>query len=188
MIYYRIGHPINGGVHMIVYYGSIRKFNHFEERKLEQQKLPNDIDTIGFWFTPHIHSAKPFAIGKETVMEKSTTEFWDDGEPKIVQYDKIVHGYVYKVYVDEPNIKNYDSYELFLEERDKYCDYVGKDHSILLNKEEANNALRQNLMKHHFEGFVIRNMKLDNDITDLYCIFSEEILQIADVMQVDSIH
>jgi hypothetical protein len=176
---------------MIVYHGSIRKFHHFENETVVQKKLPNDIDTIGTWFTSDIHSSKPFALGTETVIEKSDTEFWEDGEPKVVQYDKPVQGYVYKVYVGEPHIKDFESYNLFMEERDKYCDYLGKkrnitwlDKAILLNKEEANKALRQKLINHAYASFVIRNMNLDGKTTDLYCFFGEDILQIADVIPV----
>ncbi len=179
---------------MIVYHGSVKKFDHFD-REMVVQKLPNGIDTVGIWFTFEIHSAKPFAFGTETVIEKSQTEFWEDGEPKVVQYDKPVRGYVYKVYMDEPNLKEFGSFDLFMEARDKYCDYAGtkkrgltwKDKAILLNKEEANEAFRQNLLNQGYDGFVIRSMDLNADVSDFVCIFSEEILQISDVMPVDSI-
>ncbi|MCM3727024.1 hypothetical protein M3226_15165 [Neobacillus cucumis] len=179
---------------MIVYHGSIKKFEHFNKEAVVQ-KWSNDIDTIGFWFTSDIHSAKPFAIGTETVIEKSETEFWDDGEPKIVQIEKPVRGFIYRVFIDEPTLKEYESYDLFMSERDIYCDYLEtkkrnpswKDQVILLNKEEANANLRKNLIKQGYEGLVIRNTTLHDKITDLYCIFSENAPYIADVMPIDEL-
>jgi hypothetical protein len=76
---------------MIVYHGSIKKFDHFKKEALVQN-LPDHIDTIGIWLTADIDSARPFAIGTETIIEKSKTEFWDDGEPKVVQIEKPVQG------------------------------------------------------------------------------------------------
>ncbi|MFZ7942582.1 hypothetical protein [Neobacillus sp. 19] len=61
---------------MIVYHGSIRKFNHFN-KGTAVQKLNNDIDTIGFWFTSDIASAKPFAVGTVNVIQKSEREFYN---------------------------------------------------------------------------------------------------------------
>jgi ADP-Ribosyltransferase in polyvalent proteins len=187
------------GMLMIVYHGSIRKFEHFNKETVVQS-LSNDINTIGFWFTSDINSAKPYAIGTESVIQKSETEFWEDGEPKVVQFDRPVSGFIYKVYIDEPNLKEYesnseDSYDLFMRERDKYCDYFGakkrkpiwKDKAILLNKEEANAEFRKNLISQGYEGFLIRNTKLHIGITNLYCIFSENSLQIADVMPIDGL-
>ncbi len=182
---------------MIVYYGSIIKFEHFNKERVVQN-LSNDINTIGFWFTSDINSAIPFAIGTETVIQKSETEFWEDGEPKVLQFDRPVSGFIYKVYIDEPNLKEYesnseDSYELFMRELDKYCDYLGakkqnltwKDKAILLNKEEVNAEFRKNLISQRYEGFIIRNTKLYSGITDLYCIFSDDSLHIVDVISVD---
>ncbi|MEH7275693.1 hypothetical protein V7125_18960, partial [Neobacillus vireti] len=60
-----------------------------------------------------------------------------------------------------------------------------KDNAFLLNKEEANTAFRRSLINQGYEGFNIRNTKLYSSITDLYCIFSEESLQIADVLSLD---
>ncbi len=150
---------------MIVYHGSIRKFEHFAKETVVQN-LRNDIDTIGFWFTSDIDSAKPYAIGTETVFQKSETEFWEDGEPKVVQLVRPVNGFIYKVYMDEPNLKEYksnseDSFDLFMRERDKYCDYLGarkrnltwKDKAILLNKEEANAEFRKNLISSGIRRF-----------------------------------
>lgn len=110
---------------MIVYHGSIRKFEHFNKEMVVHQNLINDINTIGFWFTSDIISAKPYTIGTKTVIEKSKTEYWEDGEPKVVQFDRPVSGFIYKVYIGEPNLKKYesnseDSYDLFMRERDKY--------------------------------------------------------------------
>ena len=185
---------------MIVYYGSIRKFDHFNKETVVQN-LSNDINTIGFWFTSDINSAKPYAIGTETVIEKSETEFWEDGEPKVVQSNRPVSGFIYQVYIDEPNLKKYeshteDSYDLFMRERDKYCVYFGekkgnltwKDKAILLNKEEANAEFRKNLISQGYEGFLIRNTRLHSGVADLYCIFSEDSLHIADVMPVDALY
>ncbi|MDG5789628.1 hypothetical protein QA612_19405 [Evansella sp. AB-P1] len=73
------------------------------------KSIDADIDTIGFWFTSDFQSAKPFAIGTETVFEKSTTEFWEDGEPKVIQVKKSVSRFIYKVFIDVPNLKFYDS-------------------------------------------------------------------------------
>jgi hypothetical protein len=178
---------------MIVYHGSIRKFHHFNKETVVQN-LSNDINTIGFWFTSDINTAKPFAIGSETVIEKSETEFWEKGEPKVIQYERPVSGYIYKVYIEEPNFKIYESnteesYDMFMRERDKYCDYLGakkrnvtwKDHAILLNKEEANTELRKSLMKEGYEGLLIRKAQIHSMITDIYCIFSEESLHITEV-------
>ena len=183
---------------MIGYHGSIRKFEHFTNEEVNAQDFSNDINTIGFWFTSGIDSMKPHALGTETVFEKSETEFWDDGEPKVVQYNKIVSGFIYKVYIDAPNLKEYesnteDSYDLFMRERDNYCVYLGakkrnltwKDKAILLNKEEANGELRKSFIKQGFEGLLIRNTKYYGGVIDLYCIFSEESLHIADIIAVD---
>jgi hypothetical protein len=182
---------------MIVYHGSISNFQSFNKDTVVQN-LSNDIDTIGFWFTSDIHTAKPFAIGSETVIEKSKSEFWENGEPKIIQYEKPVSGYIYKVYIDEPNLKIYDSsreesYDLFMRERDLFCDYLGakkrnitwKDGAILLNKEEANTAFRKSLMKQGYEGLLIKKAFIHNIITDLYCIFSENSLLITEVIPLD---
>ncbi|MCM3767607.1 hypothetical protein [Neobacillus niacini] len=180
---------------MIIYHGSIKKLDHFP-KKAVVQNLPYGIDTIGFWFTSNADSAKPFAIGTETVIQKSDTEFWEDGEPKVVQIERPVRGFVYKVYMDEPNLKEYkseDSFDLFMKERDKYCDYftagkknpTWKDKATLLNKDEANTAVRHHLMKMGYEGIVIRDTKLDNGITDMYCIFSGDSLYIAEVIPLD---
>jgi len=180
---------------MILYYGSIRKFNHFHEANLTQPLYKDDIDTIGFCFTSDIQSAKLYAVGTETVIEKSQTAFWEDGEPKMVQIEKTVTGYIYKVFIDEPTLKEYEanrgqnSYELFLEERDVFCDYLGsqkrkqtwRDKAILLNKEEANHKFRQHLLKQGYDGFKIQNAIQHANGSDLYCIFSSDSLQIADV-------
>jgi hypothetical protein len=179
---------------MIVYHGSIKKFQTFNEETVVQN-LGNDINTIGFWFTADIHTAKPFAIGSETVFEKSKSEFWENGEPKIIQYERPVSGYIYKVHIDEPNLKIYESnteesFAMFLRERDEYCDYLGakkrnltwKDGAILLNKEEANTKFRKSLIKQGYEGLLIRKTLVHSLITDLYCIFSEESLLITEVL------
>jgi hypothetical protein len=182
---------------MIVYHGSIRKFQNFT-KETAVQNLRNDINTIGFWFTSDIQTAKPFAIGSETVIEKSKNELWENGEPKIIQYEKPVSGYIYKVYIDEPNLKIYESiteesYDLFMRERDLFCDYLGakkrnvtwKDGAILLNKEEANTAFRKSLMKQGYEGLLIKKSLIHNMITDLYCIFSEDSLLITEVFPLE---
>lgn len=186
---------------MIVYHGSIRKFNHFN-KEMVVQPLMNDLDTIGFWFTSDIQSAKPFAVGTETTIEKSQTEFWEDGEPKVVQIDKSVTGYVYKVYIDAPTLKKYEassekhSYEVFMEERDVFCDYLGtkkrkltwRDKVILLNKEEANLRFRKHLIKQGYAGFVIQKTKqYHSGVSDLYCIFSGGSLHIADIWDLDAL-
>jgi hypothetical protein len=188
------------GIHMIVYHGSTQKFNHFTKEWVTQP-LMNDLDTLGFWFTSDIHSAKRYAVGTETVVEHSQTEFWEDGEPKVVQIDRPITGYVYKVYIDEPTLKKYEanteetSYELFMEERDKFCDYLGaqkrkpswRDKAILLNKDEANLKIRKNLLKQGYSGFVIQNYQQDQSVTDLYCLFNDEALHIAAVWALDEV-
>ncbi|MBI0579588.1 hypothetical protein IEC97_19690 [Neobacillus cucumis] len=181
---------------MIGYLGSIRKFDHFNN-ETPVQNVNNGIDTIGYWFTSDLQSAKPYAMGTETIIQKSDMEFWEDGEPKVVQFERPVRGFIYKVYVDEPNLKEYksnseDSYDLFMKERDKYCDYLGakkawEDQAILLNKEEANSEFRNSLMKIGFEGFVLRNSEQQNGVTDLYCLFSQEPLHITDVIPIDDL-
>ncbi len=90
---------------MIVYYGSVKKFNQFNKENVVQN-FCNEINTIGIWFTSDINSAKPFAIGTDTVIEKSENEFWEDVEPKVVQLERLVRGYIYKVYIDEPILKD----------------------------------------------------------------------------------
>jgi hypothetical protein len=185
---------------MIVYHGSIKNFQNFTKETVVQN-LGNDINTIGFWFTSDIHTAKPFATGSETVIEKSKSEFWENGEPKIVQYEKPSSGYIYKVYVDEPNLKIYEanteeSYDLFMRERDQFCDYLGakkrnvtwKDGAILLNKEEANTAFRKSLIKQGYEGLLIKKALIHNMMTDLYCIFSEDSLLITEVIPLDDLN
>lgn len=184
---------------MIMYHGSIRKFEYFNKETVVQN-FSNEINTIGFWFTSDMYAAKPFAIGTETVIQKSETEFWEDGEPKVVQLDRPVSGSIYKVYLDEPHLKEYesnseDSYDLFMRERDKYCDYLGarkrkltwKDNAVLLNKEEANAEFRKNIMNQGYEGIVIRNTHLHSTVTNLYCIFSEDSLHILDVVPADDV-
>lgn len=184
---------------MIVYHGSIKRFERFNMDKVVQ-KLPYDIDTIGFWFTSDIQAAKANAIGTKTVIEKSQTEFWEDGEPKVIQVDKAVSGFVYKVYIDEPNLKEYksneeDSFDLFMKERNQFCDYLGshkrkrswKNQTILLNKEEANTKFRQSLLKQGFDGFAIRNTKVQNTVSDLYCIFSGDALHITELILFDAL-
>ncbi|WP_456276340.1 hypothetical protein [Bacillus sp. AK128] len=184
---------------MIVYHGSIRKFESFNQESVVQH-LRDDINTIGFWFTSDINSEKPNAVGTETVTKESDTEFWEDGEPKVVQVDRLVRGWIYKVYFDELNLKEYqsnteDSYDLFMRERDNYCDYLGskkrkltwKDQAILLNKEEANTEFRKYLMGHGYEGLVIRNTKQQNDVIDMFCIFSGDSLHIVDVVSIDDL-
>jgi hypothetical protein len=181
-------------MNMIVYHGSISNFQSFN-KEIVVQNLSNDINTIGFWFTSDINSAKPFAIGSETVIEESKSEFWENGEPKVIQYERPVSGYIYKVYIDEPNLKIYEStneesYDLFMRERDVYCDYLGakkrnvtwNDNAILLNKEEANTEFRKSLIKQGYEGLLIRKTLIHNIITDLYCIFSEDSLLITEVL------
>jgi hypothetical protein len=188
------------GMWMIVYLGSIQKFEQVKKENIVQN-LNFDINSMGFWFTSDIHSAKTFARGTETVFQKSDTEFWEDGEPKVVQMEKPVNGFIYKVYMDDPSLKEYesdseDSFDLFMRERDKYCDYLGgnkrnltwKDHAILLNKEEANEKFRHHLIRQGFEGCFIRNTKqLQNEVTNLICIFSEDSLHIADFIPVDDL-
>lgn len=184
---------------MIIYHGSINKFSQFTKETVVQN-LNNHIDTIGFWFTSDIDSAKPFAMGTKTVIQKSETEFWDDGTPKVVQFNRPIKGFIYKVYIDDPYLKEYksnseDSYKLFMKERDQYCDYFSsrnetptwKDQAILLNKEAANAEFRKNLMNKQYEGIVIRKTELMNQIADLYCIFSGDSLHIADIIPVDDI-
>lgn len=179
---------------MNFYHGSIKKFDYFTQESVVQN-LPNGIDTMGLWFTADIHSAKPFAIGTETIIQKSATEFWDDGEPKVMQLERPVRGYIYKVYMFDPNLKEYESYDLFMEERDRYCDYFAtgkkqptwRDNATLLNKEEANNLIQKNLTKQGYEGIVIRNKDLENGVTDLYCFFSADSLQIAEVFSVEDV-
>ncbi|WP_077212864.1 hypothetical protein [Bacillus dakarensis] len=182
---------------MIIFHGSLKRFDHFS-KDVMVQNFNNDIDTIGYWFTSVIEAAKPFAFGTEMVHEKSETEFWDDGEPKVLQVEREVHGFIYKVYLDEADLKVYnaeDSYDAFMRERDKFCDYLGsrrgnmswKDGAILLNKVEANAAFRKHLMRQSYDGLVIRNTSIHNIHTDLYCIFSEKLLPIIDVVSVDDI-
>ncbi|OIJ14377.1 hypothetical protein BKP37_08500 [Anaerobacillus alkalilacustris] len=184
---------------MIVYFGALKKFENFNKEKMVQN-IKNDIDTIGFWFTSDINSAKSYAMGSDTIFEKSNTEFWEDGEPKVVQMERPVNGFVYKVYIDEPHLKIYesntvDTYDLFMKERDKYCDYFSakkrniswKDMAILLNKDEANANFRNNLISHGYEGFLIVNCKLQNVVTDLYCLFSVDNLHIADIIPVEDL-
>jgi hypothetical protein len=188
------------GMRMIVYFGSIQKFEQFKKENIVQN-VSYELDTIGFWLTSDIHSALPYAKGTETVFQKSQTEFWEDGHPKVVQTDRPVNGYIYKVYIDEPNLKVYepnaeDSFDLFMRERDKYCDYLGgnkrnltwKDQAILLNKEEANEDFRNHLIRQGYKGCLIGNTKLlQKELTNLVCIFSEDSLHIADVISVDEL-
>lgn len=184
---------------MIVYFGSIKKFEYFN-KELMVQNVNNDIGTIGLWFTSDINSAKPYAIGTETVFEKSETDFWEDGKPKVIQIDRPVIGFIYKVYINDPYLKIYesntvDTYDLFMEDRDKYCDYFSakkrnltwKDNAILLNKEEANQKFRNNLISHGYEGFLIRNCNLQVGVTDLYCLFSADTLHISDIIPVETL-
>lgn len=172
---------------MIVYYGSIKKLDHFQKEQARQRKM-EELDTLGIWCTSNFESAKSFAIGTETVCEKSETDFWEDGTAKVVQYDKLIRGFVYKVYIDEPNLRAFDSYDHFMNERDLFCDYAStkkrhltwKDKAILLNKDEANAEFRKSLMIQGFDGIIIRKMTMDTGPEDMYCIFSGDIMQIAD--------
>ncbi|WP_395858198.1 MULTISPECIES: hypothetical protein [Cytobacillus] len=178
--------------HLIVYHGSIRKFDHFHKEHAIQKSM-KEFDTIGIWLSSDFESAKSFAFGTETVIEKSDTEFWEDGLPKVVEYDKQVPGFVYKVYIDEPILKDYDSYEHFMNERDPYCDYAStkkrhltwKDKAILLNKDEANAEFRKSLVKKGYDGIAVRKMAIEAGDTDMYCIFSDDLLQIAGVFSAE---
>ncbi|NWQ40529.1 hypothetical protein MLOOGBEN_07420 [Bacillus sp. EB106-08-02-XG196] len=182
---------------MIVYHGSIRNFQNFNKETVVQN-LSNDINTIGFWFTSNFDSAKPFATGSESVIEISKSEFWENGEPKVIQYERAGSGFIYKVYIDEPNLKIFesnteDSFDMFMRERDEFCDYLGakkrnvtwEDGAILLNKEEANTEFRKSLIKQGYEGLLIRKALIHNMITDLYCIFSQESLLITEVLPLE---
>ncbi|WP_264737553.1 hypothetical protein [Cytobacillus firmus] len=178
--------------HLIVYHGSIRKFDHFHKEQA-MQKAMKEFDTLGIWFSSDFESAKSFAFGTETVIEKSDTEFWEDGLPKVVEYDKSVLGFIYKVYIDEPILKDYDSFEHFMNERDTYCDYAStkkrhptwKDKAILLNKDEANAEFRKSLTKQGYDGIAVRKMAIETGDEDMYCIFSDDLLQIADVFSLE---
>ncbi|MCD8501880.1 MAG: hypothetical protein LRY71_09655 [Bacillaceae bacterium] len=109
---------------MIVYFGVLKKVEDFSS----EIKIQNDdsvVSTIGHWLTSDLFAAKPYAIGTETVLQKSETDFWDDGEPKVIQVDKPVYGVIYKLFLDEPNLKVYDSttvdsYGLFMNDRDNF--------------------------------------------------------------------
>ncbi|MDQ0257098.1 hypothetical protein J2S74_004544 [Evansella vedderi] len=184
---------------MIVFFGAMNKIEDFN-KEIKVQNANNVVGTIGFWLTSDINSAKPFAIGTKTVYEKSETEFWEDGEPKVIQVEKPVIGFIYKIFLDEPNLKVYhsttaDSYDLFMSDRDKYCDYfhakkrnpTWKDEAILLNKEEANEKFRNTLIDQGYEGFVIRNCKLQNGFTDLYCLFSINSPLVSDIIPVETL-
>ena len=184
---------------MIIYHGSIKEFKHFNTESVVQL-LSNDIDTIGFWFTSDVDSAKPNAIGTETVIQKSETEFWEDGEPKVVQFDRLVSGFIYKVYFDDLHLKEYEShsedpYDLFMRERDQYCDYfqskprklTWKDRAILLNKEEANTKFREKLMNQGYEGLLIKNTHQQSGVTDMYCIFEGDALHIVNVVPMETL-
>lgn len=184
---------------MIVYVGAMKKIEYFNQESIVQN-VNTDIGTIGFWCTSDIASSKPYAIGTETVFEKSETEFWEDEEPIVVQIDRPVIGFIYKVYIDEPTLKIYepntvDSYDLFMSDRDNYCDYFSskkrsltwKDKAILLNKEEANAKFRNKLISQGYEGFLIRNYKLQIGVTDLYCLFSVESFHISDIIPIETL-
>ncbi|MFA9557941.1 hypothetical protein ACERII_11595 [Evansella sp. AB-rgal1] len=181
---------------MIVYFGVMKKFE-YDKKESIVQNVNNDIGTIGFWFSSDLHSAMSYAVGTETVFEKSKTDFWEDGEPKVIQMDKQILGFVYKVFIHEPNLKIYesdsdDSYDLFMNDRDKYCEYfrakkgslTWKDKAVLLNTEEANTKFRNTLIRQGYEGFLIRNCKLANGLTDLSCLFTIDSLQISEIIPV----
>jgi len=185
---------------MIGYLGSINKIDNFNGNINIVQNVSDNIDSIGFWLTSDINSSKPFAIGTEKIFKKSNTEFWDDGEPKVVQVEHPVQGFIYKIYIDEPILKNYgstteDSYNLFMIERDEYCDYFSakkrnltwKDDAILLNKEEANTAFRNTLVRQGYDGFLLPNCKLQSGVTDFFCMFSNENFHIADIIPIDDL-
>ncbi|MBU9712282.1 hypothetical protein [Evansella tamaricis] len=181
---------------MIIYFGVMKELIYGKKESVIQQ-VPSDIGSIGFWFTSDVVSAKPYAIGKETVLEKSKTEFWEDGEPKVIQVDKTLVGYVYRVYINEQHLKIYESdtvnaHELFMEDRDNYCDYYSakkrnltwRDKPILLNKDDANTKFRDHLISQNYEGFLIRNSKRHHGVTDLYCLFSIDSIHISEVIPV----
>ncbi|WP_226618002.1 hypothetical protein [Cytobacillus firmus] len=177
---------------LIVFYGSIKKLDHFQKEQAGQCKM-EELDTLGIWCTSDFESAKSFAIGTETVCEISETDFWEDGTPKVVQYDKLIHGFVYKVYIDEPNLREFDSYDQFMNERDPFCDYAStkkrhltwQDKAILLNKDEANTLFCRSLSKQGYDGMVIPKMPIETGPEDMYCIFSGDIMQIADVFSME---
>jgi hypothetical protein len=190
---------MDGGMFMIVYLGAVSKVDHINLETIVQN-LSNDTDSIGIWLTSDITLAKFNAKGTETVFVESETEYWDDGEPKVVQIDRPVNGFIYKIYMSEPNLKIYesnteDSYDLFMRERDLFCDYFSankrnvtwKNHAILLNKAEANAKFRKSLISQGYEGLLIRNSALQSGVTDQYCLFSESSLHISDVIAVDEL-
>ncbi|KHF41512.1 hypothetical protein [Halalkalibacter okhensis] len=153
---------------MIAYFGTLNKIEDFtNEGKV--QNVNNVIGTIGFWLTSDIHSAKAYAIGTETVYQKSETEFWEDGAPKVIQVEKRVTGFIYKLFIDEPN------------------HFTWKDEAILLNMEEANEKFRNSLIGQGYEGFVIRDCKLQDGVTDLYCLFSINSPLISDIIPVETL-
>ncbi|MBP3953640.1 hypothetical protein [Bacillus suaedae] len=182
---------------MIAYFGTMNEVEDFtSEEKI--QNTDKVIGTIGFWLTSDIQSAKPYAIGTETVFQKSETEFWEDGKPVVIQIDQPVTGFIYKLFLDEPNLKIYDSntmdsFDLFMNDRDKYCEYIRarkrnftwKDDATLLNMEEANENFRNNLISQGYEGFVIQNYKLKNGVIDLYCLFTLKSPLISDRIPVE---
>ncbi len=59
------------------------------------------------------------------------------------------------------------------------------DKAILLNKDEANAEFRKSLAKQGYHGITVRNMPIETGDSDMYCIFSDELLQIADVFSVE---
>ncbi|ADU29442.1 hypothetical protein [Evansella cellulosilytica] len=184
---------------MIVYFGAMREFEHDNKESLVQNEI-NNIGTIGVWFTSDINSAKAYAIGTEKVFEQSDTEFWEDGEPKVIEVERQVMGFIYKAYIHEPQLKIYesntfDNYELFMNDRDVFCDYFSKkkrkltwkDHAILLNKEEANMKFRNHLIRQGYEGFLIPNCKQQHGETELGCLFSVDAFHISEIIPVDAI-
>lgn len=124
----------------------------------------------------------------------------EDGAPKVIQVDQPVIGFIYKIFLDEPHLKIYNShtvspYELFMNDRDNYCEYIHarksnftwKDEAILLNMEEANENFRNSLIREGYEGFVIKNGKAQNEGPDLYCLFSLNSPLISDIIPVESL-
>ncbi|WP_235848969.1 hypothetical protein [Litchfieldia alkalitelluris] len=190
-----------GGFCIIAYFGAMKKIDEFHKELAVQNKSINEnIASIGFWLTSDIVAAKPYAVGTEMIAVNSETDFWEDGEPKVIHIEKPVIGYIYKVYMHEPHLKIYGSghdtaFEAFMKERDNYCDYFSKkikkptwkDKGILLNKEEANTNFRKSLKKKGYEGFLLQNCTWNNSVTDLYCLFTGDALQIADIISVSQL-
>ncbi|WP_336770044.1 hypothetical protein [Bacillus bombysepticus] len=156
----------------MMYHGSPKKFEVFSNSDVERN-TKNETNSLGIWFTNNIEVAKKFAVKYKTDYVESKDQFWNDGSPKVFAQDAPQIGYVYtadishlNIYTFEPSGADNDSWDTFMDYRDKFCKYITanvswKDYYVLMNKVEANNLFIQDLKSKGYNGFIIKSTEYD---------------------------